>query len=1529
MHFRPGSFSLSWHSGCESNDISMQWNRLSRHCSTDRSSSIGSMESLDQPSQVYDRQMSPVEQAAFHNKRDSAYSSFSASSNTSDCAISLKPEESTSMDNLLRGFSPCRYNEERYSFGVGEHGVQSLDGKFFTIPSNVQGPTSPCNYGDARSCISSNGPPPQPPLRRESFAASRCLPSSGCTDKRRASAPVDMLHLSDNWFAGSNLKDSSEHAYSVDVVNSTYSSDFKDGSATDQYYTLNSQIENTDCVCPQTMTSMKNLHNQELVITQKNSSPALNLTRPEGIHCHKDQSKSCGKEDRSDTCAMSKYVKKKENLMVHPVHRHSAPEQLSSQELRLFDTSNHCQDRQASQDVVVCKDSSLNLKNEQVFLPRHEPVQSENTNNCDEWTDSRCSTPRSAMFLGREGCNPSSLDVCSLEWSHGKPVDQQLHASSEVLDQNIGYEMTDSSVNKLLKENEKKPLKKPEVPAKPAPFRQHRSSKARRRSERFATNLRNEIQRKKAQLQKNKASSSLLYGEETMEEVNELPEYESSCSDGSPTSQISSTSSCTSSRTVDVQMQHPISKSPEILNSPPHQTLPSNCDNQQQNLALEHFEQRENHGTNIRGSRWKWTPEHKLQLQIKPDCKDRVSLETIKNTKDPPLSTAEECDIPPFADRRKFFEQTSRNQFTTQCVDMLFRSNKLDHSGKCLEKVRCNENIILQPTRRSSVEQIYSSQGTSLPLPTNTRSVEHQICHKDKSEPLLDYNYYQYCGAAVTKTEDSKIEHAGEDGRTLSVKQNRQPHDIFLPSMPPDHCNLSNTVYGVCTPRDITYDTSRRPSFEMFPVEEREQTNTNRKSNLSEKEFQYSRDSINYGDTFQQSQSPTERNWSHQHAVSTSDWNIVKNDVSPTEEQIEDYNKNTQRMRAMSENNISMDVKKLHRNAITEGQVILFDLEEVRRGSNHAVIDHATKKKGSPPPRPPPPDWEKYKQRRASHHTHCSSYFLSDTTALSNNTLDPPSESTMPSTDLKLPRHRSQSLPTKNVSESYMHCHKELANSELFQKYTSPPKSISSASWTEKQEMNPQVSEDFHVSRIMGKCALTDVSQSRAIDQRDDKDVLPISLPITQRSMIHDKTPSSSSILHYGKKPETVSESYFAINYEQNEDVHKGPEDNKRSTQNSVTNDSSLLETNIDECAHEVKHAAEEVQLRHGPVKSAVQRHLDILETDIDTFSKKGEGQPQLLVLKKTLVSLTPEELLNEIVGTDCSLSALLDPRVKLLSAFDLVGEIFPWSQDKRLIEQRKKIHNIQEISVEKKPDVCPVQIAPPSPPPISGSSVNSTSCSAYYSTSAAKAELLNKMKELPGMATEEEDDELTLKKQQLIESLSRKLSVLHEAQKSLLEDIGVNCILGEDVESLVQAVCKPNEVDKFRMFIGDLDKVVSLLLSLSGRLARVENALNNLSLEASHTEQLALMEKKKQLSEQLREAKELKEHVDNRERMVYEVLSRYLSKEQLQDYKHFVKMKTALLIEQRELEDKIKLGEEQLRCLQESMGIGLGLRHY
>ncbi|XP_039896292.1 protein Shroom2 isoform X2 [Simochromis diagramma] len=295
------------------------------------------------------------------------------------------------------------------------------------------------------------------------------------------------------------------------------------------------------------------------------------------------------------------------------------------------------------------------------------------------------------------------------------------------------------------------------------------------------------------------------------------------------------------------------------------------------------------------------------------------------------------------------------------------------------------------------------------------------------------------------------------------------------------------------------------------------------------------------------------------------------------------------------------------------------------------------------------------------------------------------------------------------------------------------------------------------------------------------------------------------------------------------------------------------------------------------------------------------------------------EELARDIMGKDKSLADILD-QSKMKTTMDLMEGIFP--QGEQLVEeahQRRKVQPKQTNSRpaeerEKEDNVA--------------AATSMVTSSAYYSTSAPKAELLIKMKGMQDQEQEEEDSEdeldndLANKKQELIDSLSKKLQVLREARESLQEDILDNNALGEEVEAQVQQVCKPNELDKFKMFVGDLDKVVSLLLSLSGRLARVENALNSLEEDATPEERRTLIEKRKLLIRQHEDAKELKENLDRREGVVYEILASYLQEDSLADYEHFVKMKSALIIEQRKLEDKIKLGEEQLKCLMDSLPI-------
>uniref|UniRef100_A0A8D1M2W4 ASD2 domain-containing protein n=1 Tax=Sus scrofa TaxID=9823 RepID=A0A8D1M2W4_PIG len=296
---------------------------------------------------------------------------------------------------------------------------------------------------------------------------------------------------------------------------------------------------------------------------------------------------------------------------------------------------------------------------------------------------------------------------------------------------------------------------------------------------------------------------------------------------------------------------------------------------------------------------------------------------------------------------------------------------------------------------------------------------------------------------------------------------------------------------------------------------------------------------------------------------------------------------------------------------------------------------------------------------------------------------------------------------------------------------------------------------------------------------------------------------------------------------------------------------------------------------------------------------------------QKTSEDIRTEALAKEIVHQDKSLADILDPDSKMKTTMDLMEGLFPPDVD--LLKENSMKRKAMQRTVS-----FPGCIAKSEDKDAVGVLV---SCPAYYSVSAPKAELLNKIKDMPEEVNEEEEQaDVNEKKAELIGSLTHKLETLQEAKGSLLMDIKLNNALGEEVEAWISELCKPNEIDKYKMFIGDLDKVVNLLLSLSGRLARVENVLSGLGQDASDEERSSLNEKRKVLAGQHEDARELKENLDRRERVVLDILANYLSEEQLQDYQHFVKMKSTLLIEQRKLDDKIKLGQEQVKCLLESL---------
>ncbi|XP_023265477.1 protein Shroom3-like isoform X2 [Seriola lalandi dorsalis] len=189
----------------------------------------------------------------------------------------------------------------------------------------------------------------------------------------------------------------------------------------------------------------------------------------------------------------------------------------------------------------------------------------------------------------------------------------------------------------------------------------------------------------------------------------------------------------------------------------------------------------------------------------------------------------------------------------------------------------------------------------------------------------------------------------------------------------------------------------------------------------------------------------------------------------------------------------------------------------------------------------------------------------------------------------------------------------------------------------------------------------------------------------------------------------------------------------------------------------------------------------------------------------------------------------------------------------------------------------------------------------------------------------DEVEKDLNTRKVELCEALRNSVDALQQEKEVLCEEQRHHQALGAAIETLVQERLKTNERDKYSMFIGDLEKIVNLLLSLCSRLSRIDRSLlalerEELTQEDTAEERDSLHHKRCLLLCQTEDAWELKENLDKRQRVVHAILSGHLTEPQLQDYRQFVSTKPSFLIRRRHLEDLIRQGEEQLTRLAESL---------
>ncbi|XP_062909269.1 protein Shroom1-like isoform X1 [Mobula hypostoma] len=282
---------------------------------------------------------------------------------------------------------------------------------------------------------------------------------------------------------------------------------------------------------------------------------------------------------------------------------------------------------------------------------------------------------------------------------------------------------------------------------------------------------------------------------------------------------------------------------------------------------------------------------------------------------------------------------------------------------------------------------------------------------------------------------------------------------------------------------------------------------------------------------------------------------------------------------------------------------------------------------------------------------------------------------------------------------------------------------------------------------------------------------------------------------------------------------------------------------------------------------------------------------------------LRMQKLIKEVIDEDQSLADILDPNPTTKTIMDLVEVLF--QTDTLVLEACQRSERLYNqapgtnVKLKEKQDIqfpaLPELAAQPKVP--------------------VKTNLrqdVNKGGDCPSDITE--------KKKELIGTIKYKLQKLQDTKACLHEDIKMNYLLGEDIEAWINDVCKPNEIQKYKTFIEDLDKVMNLLLCLSSRLVRVENALSKVNESTDLEEKQSLSERHQTLSRQHEGARGLKEHQDHRERVTFRILTNYLTEIQLQHCHHFVQMRKALLIKQKEVEERLRLTEEQLGFLENSL---------
>ncbi|XP_070799359.1 protein Shroom2 isoform X2 [Pituophis catenifer annectens] len=1584
----------SWPSQYHSSsfELSNSWNQSNLHRTSGQFSSVGSMDIWDHTPQTYQygqissaKSNSSIDHLGNPSKRDSAYGSFSTSSSTPDHTLSSVDGLSTEnvMYKVGHWETPKQGNSKTVSFLSDNGRFEEKVNSFAPPPqhenslnSRLEDHTNSVYSGAGRSNFvpvwyvpegkkSPSPPPPPPPLRSDSFAATKShdrdhappLYSEGIQNPQH----FEVLHrtpIRNDWSADtakeqkqmirSVEKTSHRRQGSSPIQRPDFIPDYDISSPGDRINNnmghakrLHSSLSSSDVRFAQSVYESRHhqhqrqysdeysfFHNAKASASSKEpkwlSSYSDIKERPSDKHnCHLNQTKI----PSNTTTAVSDMTSEENPGLNHYycVKARQQPVQSAQGTSKSLQFKNEC--RNSGTGNLAASVSSENpaitmSQNPKYSLPQH--LNECSLDICEKRAHCVVNKGEDIKAVVLEGSRKINYSEKS---GQNKTFEENL-SSHEYEDGQEYFQVSDTKIaQKDFKWNQEKnyhisPQKTPMLHSlaqeekkqinvaaeiginKQTGFDVHLSKNA-RRSDRFATTLRNEIQMKRAKLQKSKSTAALI-------EPTEEEDYTENWNHDSQEKTASSSESCYSHMYKDnlKEAQARVLKATSFqrrdLEPNSADYLPDRKTNiyntspltfvSEDELGFPEFRQSSkeislsngaHHFSRI-GARKRFTAEQKLKSYSEPEKINEVGmLDDNCQTHHRPTTSEEALET--FADKWKFFEETSKPvcQKSSQTATPRRNSHEIESGGSWYEKRMRSasfgvENVLCASDRPSETVH-YSGHITKSRQPQRLETfAEYQASWKEQRKPI------ENCSSGKYHSADNIL-----DAGLEQLEKSQYKHERSRSSPSTDFYKQ-----GTSTEAKRQTEKSRKNEELISSVAKSDESSCNLRS--SDKE--YSEDCLREL-TAQEDYSSgnkckvSARSFHAGPATVASQRSRGRSETLPSDYRYSQENVNE---KGKDYGSLPLVISGLQISDKNQHCLTHIKAEENLQGNSILL----NKKHGSFPQRPPAPKRDKKHRREDSF----SASLVSESLLTVPNRLD---QSSPASNNIAVGSSSPSQVPTK-ISGKFVSAELpetgQLASTENVFQHLEEKRHL-------KSEPPLPSTYRYHLKSRM------EASRSPSPQFAPPK--------LTDKPPVAAQDENSTRIERVMDNNTTVKMVPIKI-------VHSESHSEKASRQNlGTTIEPPTLPSGLEKDQIKTLSTSEQSYSRfYAYTRQGVETELEnksnlsslqptesfgrnIKENDVSTHAVN-----YVRAKEKTIEDWKSEELAREIVDKDKSLAEILDPNVKIKTTMDLMEGIFP--KDEHLLEEaqhrRKFLLKVSAPKTEEeKKEELTLSLAIPL-----------TTNSTYYSTSAPKAELLIKMKDMQQQQQQqqqsEEDSEneldhnLSEKKQELIDSISRKLKVLKDARETLLEDIQANNLLGDEVEVVVKEVCKPNEFDKFRMFIGDLDKVVNLLLSLSGRLARVENALNNLDENASPEERRILVEKQKLLIQQHEDAKELKENLDRRERIVFDILASYLSDESLADYEHFVKMKSALIIEQRELEDKIKLGEEQLKCLTESL---------